>query len=93
VFDKMKAGWATNALSAKQAKAAADLAARQAKARKWELPKSEHLKILREIGKKKNRVEVYEFWLNIAKILPETDGVACQIDFRGAIPYVKEIVE
>jgi hypothetical protein len=72
---------------------AAALAERKAKARTWEIPTKDHLKVLQELVKKKGPAEVYEFWEDIAKMLPETKGVECQVDFRGVIPYVREVVK
>ena len=82
VLEKMKAKHAAEAL-----------AERKAKARTWEIPTKNHLKVLRELAKKKGPVEVYEFWEDIAKMLPETKGIECQVDFRGAIPYIREVVK
>jgi hypothetical protein len=82
VIEKMKAK--------REAKA---LAERKAKARTWEIPTKDHLKVLRDIANKKGPVEVYEFWEDIAKVLPETKGVECRVDFRGAIPYIREVVK
>ena len=82
VLEKMKAK--------REAKA---LAERKAKARTWEIPTKDHLKVLRELAKKKGPVEIYEFWEEIAKMIPETKGIECQVDFLDAILYIREVVK
>jgi hypothetical protein len=69
------------------------LAERKAKARTWEIPTKDHLKVLRELANKKGPVEIYEFWEEIAKMIPETKGIECQVDFLDAILYIREVVK
>ena len=64
--------------------------------RKWDIPAKDIPKVLRALDKAQAGAghygPQYEFWAEVEKILPETHGVACRINFRGAVPYVEEVI-
>lgn len=59
----------------------------------WEIPEKDIPRILRlaESGKSNTMLGRYEFFRELAKVLPETEGKTCRLNFRGAVPFVEEV--
>ena len=59
----------------------------------WDIPENDipHILRLAESGKSNTMLGRYEFFRELAKVLPETEGKTCRLNFRGAVPFVEEV--
>ena len=61
--------------------------------RTWDIPEKDIPHILRLAQEPKSNTMLgrYEFFRELAKVLPETEGKTCRLNFRGAVPFVEEV--
>lgn len=62
--------------------------------REWEIPAKDQRRVCTLIGKApKMPEELFDFWAEIGKMVPETKGIKCVVDFRpGQVPYLREVL-
>jgi hypothetical protein len=66
------------------------------KPRTFEIPPKDIPNVLRLVddlqAKKGGLLPRYQFWEEIERIVPGTKGINLRVNFRGAVPYLEEVL-